>query len=100
MNDTGIGRLHEGEGAVHCYAQQTCSVLLHCDSSERCVCPLYKFVYSFTVIKLFLKHPILTPCMVQRTRNDSTLRNVNVDSTEQTQSKIQRRAVPKNVMNF
>jgi hypothetical protein len=40
------------------YVHQTCSVLLHYDNSERCVCPLYKFVYSFKVAKLFLKHPI------------------------------------------
>jgi hypothetical protein len=34
----------------------TCSVLLHYDSSKRCVYPLYKFVYSFKVVELFLKH--------------------------------------------
>ena len=27
-------------------------------SSKRCVCPLYKFLYAFKVVKLFLKHPI------------------------------------------
>jgi hypothetical protein len=27
-------------------------------SSKHCVCPLYKFIYSFKVVKLFLKHPI------------------------------------------
>jgi len=32
--------------------------LLHFDSSKRCVCPLYKFLYAFIVIKLFLKHPV------------------------------------------
>jgi hypothetical protein len=41
------------------YMYQTCSVLLHYDSSKRCVCPLYKFVYSFKIVKLFWKHPIL-----------------------------------------
>jgi hypothetical protein len=30
--DTGNGRLHEEEGAVHCYVHQMCSVLLHYDS--------------------------------------------------------------------
>jgi hypothetical protein len=55
----GNGHLHEEEGAVHCYVHQTCSVL-HYDNSKRCVCPLYKFVYSFKVVKLFLKHPIFT----------------------------------------
>jgi hypothetical protein len=58
IHDTDNGRLHEEEGAVHCYVHQTCSVLLHYGSSKRCVCPLYKFVYSFKVVKLFLKHPI------------------------------------------
>ena len=33
--------------------------LLHFDSSKRCVCPLYKFLYAFKVVKLFLKHPVL-----------------------------------------
>jgi hypothetical protein len=33
-------------------------VLLHFDSSKRCVCPLYKFLYAFKVVKLFLKHPV------------------------------------------
>jgi hypothetical protein len=42
------------------YLNQTCSVLLHYDSSKRCVCPLYKLVYSFKVVKLFLKHPVLS----------------------------------------
>jgi len=32
--------------------------LLHFDSSKRCVCPLYKFLYAFKVVKLFLKHPV------------------------------------------
>jgi hypothetical protein len=40
------------------HVHHTCSVLLH-DSSEHCMCPLYKFVYSFTFVKLFLKHPVL-----------------------------------------
>ena len=26
---------------------------------KRCVCPLYKFLYAFKVVKLFLKHPVL-----------------------------------------
>jgi hypothetical protein len=56
--DIGNCRLREEEGAVHCYVHQTCSVLLHYDGSKRCVCPLYKFVSSFKVVKLFLKHPI------------------------------------------
>jgi hypothetical protein len=47
---------------MHCknqyHVHQTCSVLLHYDSSKRCVCPLNKFVYSFKVVKLFLKHPV------------------------------------------
>jgi hypothetical protein len=34
-------------------------VLLYFDSSKRCVCPLYKFLYAFKVVKLFLKHPVL-----------------------------------------
>jgi hypothetical protein len=38
IHDTGNGRLHEEEGAVHCYVHQTCSVLVHYDSSKRCVC--------------------------------------------------------------
>jgi hypothetical protein len=33
-------------------------VLLHFDSSKRCVCLLYKFVYAFKFVKLFLKHPL------------------------------------------
>ena len=32
--------------------------LLHFDSSKRCVCPLYKFLYAFKVVKHFLKHPV------------------------------------------
>jgi hypothetical protein len=47
IHDTGNVRLHE-----------ECSVLLHYDSSKRCVCPLYKFIYSFKVVELFLKQPI------------------------------------------
>jgi hypothetical protein len=35
-------------------------VLLHFDSSKLCVCPLYKFLYAFKVVKLFLKHPLLS----------------------------------------
>jgi hypothetical protein len=60
IHDTGNGRLHEEVGAVHCYVHQTCSALLHYDTSKRCVrvCPRYKFVYSFKVAKLFLKHPM------------------------------------------
>ena len=37
---------------------KTRCVLLHFDSSKRCVCPLYKFLYAFKVVKLFLKHPV------------------------------------------
>jgi hypothetical protein len=33
-------------------------VLLHCDSSKHCICPLNKFVYALTVVNLFLKHPV------------------------------------------
>ena len=38
---------------------KTRCVLLHFDSSKRFVCPLYKFLYAFKVVKLFLKHPVL-----------------------------------------
>jgi hypothetical protein len=38
--------------------RKTRCVLLHFDSSKRCVCPLYKFLYAFKVVKLFLKHPV------------------------------------------
>jgi hypothetical protein len=31
------------------YGHQTCSLSLHYDSSKCCVCPLYKFIYSFKV---------------------------------------------------
>jgi hypothetical protein len=58
IHDTGNGRLHEEAGAVHCYVHQTCSDLLPYDSSKRYVCPLYKFVYSFKAVKLFLKHSV------------------------------------------
>jgi hypothetical protein len=36
--------------------------LLHSDSSKRCVqvCPLYKFLYAFKVVNLFLKHPVFS----------------------------------------
>jgi hypothetical protein len=37
---------------------KTRCVLLHFDSSKRYVCPLYKFLYAFKVVKLFLKHPV------------------------------------------
>jgi hypothetical protein len=37
---------------------KTWCVLLHFDSSKLCVCPLYKFLYAFKVVKLFLKHPV------------------------------------------
>jgi hypothetical protein len=37
---------------------KTRCVLLHFDGSKRCVCPLYKFLYAFKVVKLFLKHPV------------------------------------------
>jgi len=37
---------------------KTRCVLLHFDSSKRCVCPLYKFLYAFKIVKLFLKHPV------------------------------------------
>jgi hypothetical protein len=36
--------------------QETCNVLLHYENSKRSVCPLYKLVYSFKVVKLFSKH--------------------------------------------
>jgi hypothetical protein len=62
IHDIGNGRLHEEEGAVHCYVHETCSVLLHHDRSKRCVCPLCTFVYSFKVVKLFLKHSVLLFC--------------------------------------
>jgi hypothetical protein len=39
---------------------KTRRVLLHFDNSKRCVCPLYKFLYAFKVVKLFLKHPVFT----------------------------------------
>jgi hypothetical protein len=38
-------------------------VLLHFDSSKRCVFPLYKFLYAFKVVKLFLKHPVHHMCV-------------------------------------
>jgi hypothetical protein len=38
---------------------KTRCVLLHFDSSKRCVFPLYKFLYAFKFVKLFLKHPVL-----------------------------------------
>jgi hypothetical protein len=31
---------------------------------KRCVCPIYKFVYSFKVVKLFLKHPVYCSVMM------------------------------------
>jgi hypothetical protein len=34
-------------------------VLLDFGSSKHCVCPLYKFLYAFKFVKLFLKHPVL-----------------------------------------
>ena len=37
---------------------KTRCVLLHFDSWKRCVCPLYKFLYAFKVVKLFLKHSV------------------------------------------
>jgi hypothetical protein len=37
---------------------RTRCVLLYFDSSKRCVCPLYKFLYAFKVVKLFLKHSV------------------------------------------
>jgi hypothetical protein len=58
IHDTGNGRLHEVEGVIHCYVHQTCSVFLHYDSSKRCVCPLYKLVYSFNIVNIFLKHTV------------------------------------------
>jgi hypothetical protein len=38
---------------------KTRCVLLHFDSSKHCVCPLYKFLYAFKVVKLFSE----TPCI-------------------------------------
>jgi hypothetical protein len=43
---------------------KTRCVLLHFDSSKRCVCPLYKFLYAFKFVKLFLKHPVYTYFLV------------------------------------
>jgi hypothetical protein len=37
---------------------KTRCVLLHFDSSKRFVCPMYKFLYAFKVVKLFLKRPV------------------------------------------
>jgi len=37
---------------------KTRCVLLHFDSSKYCVCPLYKFLYAFKVVKLLLKRPV------------------------------------------
>jgi hypothetical protein len=53
IHDTGNGCLHEEEEAVHCYMHQICSVLLQYDCSKRCVCHLYKFVYSFKLVNSF-----------------------------------------------
>jgi hypothetical protein len=39
---------------------KTRCVSLHYDSSKRRVCTLYKFVHFFKVVKLFLKHHILS----------------------------------------
>jgi hypothetical protein len=35
------------------HVNQNYNVLLHYDRSKRCVCPVYKFIYSFKVVKLF-----------------------------------------------
>jgi hypothetical protein len=51
---------------LHYYVHQTCNVLLHYESSKRCVCPLYKFVFSFKSVKLSLKHRIYFQLNFQR----------------------------------
>jgi hypothetical protein len=38
---------------------KTRCVVLHFDSSKLCVYPLYKFLYAFKFVKLFLKHPCI-----------------------------------------
>jgi hypothetical protein len=38
---------------------KTRCVLIYYDISKHCTCPLNKFIYSFEVLKLVLKHPIL-----------------------------------------
>jgi hypothetical protein len=45
---------------------KTWCVLLHFDRSKRCVCPLYKFLYTFKVVKLFLKHLVYTDTFGRR----------------------------------
>jgi hypothetical protein len=40
------------------YLHQTCSVLLHYESSKLCICNPYKIVYTFKVVKHFWKHPV------------------------------------------
>jgi hypothetical protein len=37
---------------------KTRCVLLQFDTSKRCVCPVYKYLYAFKLVKLFLKNPV------------------------------------------
>jgi hypothetical protein len=63
--DLNCGRARSGSiGYYSTNVHQTCNVLLHYDGSKRCVCPLYKFVYSFKVVKLFLEHSLVEVPMV------------------------------------
>ena len=59
-----VGRLPHYEWKSHwtiTIRGKTRCVLLHFDSSKRCVCPLYKFLYAFKFVKFFLKHPVYLP---------------------------------------
>jgi hypothetical protein len=60
---------------------KTRCVLLHFDSSKRCVCPLYKFLYDFKVVKLFLKHPVFN-CNWVATRWQSYSTHIHTNNTE------------------
>ena len=59
---------------------KTPCVLLHFDSSKRCVCPLYKFLYAFKVVKLFLKHPVYD---ISNLRVKHTIWTANLSTVKQ-----------------
>jgi hypothetical protein len=45
---------------------KTRCVLLHFDSSKRCVCPLYKFLYVFQSCKVLFETPCIYPRHAQK----------------------------------
>jgi hypothetical protein len=61
IHDTGNGRLHEEKGAVRYFSADgpKLAVFYYIMTVQNVLYVLYKFLYSFKVVQLFFKHPVL-----------------------------------------